>query len=306
MTNLIEKLAQLTRMAKSDVEHVTATAFRRYKVYTIPKRDGKGTRTIAHPARELKALQHALISLRPHNLVAHKNAMAYEKGASILKNAESHKDGVWLARFDITNFFNSIKSQHWIDVLQALPCDQEFRELSSKVFFWKPSGANSTCLSVGAPSSPFASNRFMYSFDKKMTDFCVGNGLNYTRYADDMAISSSEKMDMTELERIIVRSFPIEGVFNINRRKTRISGKAHRRAITGLIINNEGVVSLGRSRKRQIEAMVHRYSLGRSDETPQAIRGHLSFLRMVDHAAFDRLVAKYSGRVDLFKSGNSR
>lgn len=300
MTNLIDKLAHLTRMAKSDVEYVAQTACRRYKVYSISKRGGAGKRIIAHPARELKALQRALISFCPPNLIAHQSAMAYEKGTSILKNADAHKNGVWLARFDITNFFNSIKSQHWMDILQGLSCDQEFRELSSQLFFWKPSGANSTCLSVGAPSSPFASNRFMYSFDQKMTDYCASHGMTYTRYADDMAISSSAKMDMVELERMIVGSFPIEGVFKINRKKTRISGKAHRRAITGLILNNEGAVTLGRGRKRQIEAIVHAYSLGRSDMKLQVIQGHLSFLRMVDKAAFDRISAKYSRRVDLF------
>lgn len=287
-------------MAKSDVEYIAQTASRRYKVYAISKRDGIGKRIIAHPARELKALQRALISFCPLNLVAHRSAMAYEKGTSILKNAEAHKDGVWLARFDITNFFNSIKSQHWLNVLQALPCDQEFRELSSKIFFWKPSGANSTCLSVGAPSSPFASNRFMHSFDEKMTAYCARHVMKFTRYADDMTISSSAKIDMTELEQIIVGSFPVEGAFKINQKKTRISGKAHRRVVTGLIINNEGTVSLGRSRKRQVEAMVHAYSLGRGEMTQQAIRGHLSFLRMVDRTSFDRLKEKYSLRVDLF------
>lgn len=300
MTSIIQELSRRTLISNSDVEHIIATAHRRYKVYTIPKRGGAGQRIIAHPARELKALQRALVALSPASLLVHANATAYEVGASILKNAEAHKGNSKLAKFDIINFFNSIKSHHWIEYLNSIPCDPEYSDVSSRIFFWKPSGAKASCLSVGAPSSPFASNRFMHSFDKKMTEYCNQHSMTFTRYADDIAISADGEIDMRELERVILDAFPLEDVFKLNRKKIHLSGKGQRRAITGLIVNNERRVSLGRKRKRIIEAMVHAYSTKKGGKSAAEIRGHLAFLKMIDCDEFARIKKKYEGRVDLF------
>jgi len=104
MTDLIGNLSQSTRIWRTDVDTIIHTAPRRYKVYRIPKRNGD-YRTIAHPARELKCLQRALLKLSPENLSVHKTATAYEKGTSIFANANVHAECVWLAKFDFSDFF---------------------------------------------------------------------------------------------------------------------------------------------------------------------------------------------------------
>jgi len=299
MTGLVINLSKLTRMSKSDINRIIDTAPRRYKVYTIRKRSG-GRRIIAHPARELKTLQRALMQLSPPDLRVHTNATAYEAGSSILKNAEFHSDKTWLAKFDIRNFFNSITSAHWEEYLNSLNCSEEFMTTSSQVFFWQQRGPNSTCLSVGAPSSPFASNRFMYSFDEQISAYCVAREMEYTRYADDIAISSNDRIEFDELQHAIISFFPFAGVFHLNHEKTVLAGPGRRRSVTGLILNNEGNVSIGRKRKRIIEAMVHAYSLNRAMTEPEKIRGHLAFLKMIDPAGYERIRERYRDRVDFF------
>lgn len=276
------------------------TAPRRYKVYWIPKKNGRGSRIIAHPAREVKALQRALIALGPTALKVHPCATAYERGTSILKNAQVHKNSSILARFDIVAFFNSIKSNCWVEYLKSVDCDEEFVDISSSLFFWKPRGSSVPCLSVGAPSSPFASNRFMFSFDEAMMAYCSERDMCYTRYADDIAISSNDDIDMKEMEKVLVAAFPLGSDFKLNKKKTRVSGLGQRRSITGLIVNDDQRVSIGRRRKRAIEAMVHAYSKNRSGRSLAEIKGHLSFLRMVDKGGYERIRKKYLGRVNVF------
>lgn len=300
MKELIDILAIRTRLPRADIELIIRSAPRRYKVYSIPKRSG-GKRVIAHPARELKTIQRALIDCSPEQLQVHANATAYEVGTSILKNAQIHVGKPWLAKFDIKDFFNSITSQHWSDFLQSIMCPEEYLVISQQVFFWKPGRRNTTCLSVGAPSSPFASNRFMYSFDENISKYCQERDMKYSRYADDIAISADEKIDLKLLEKAVTSAFPFDEMFQLNKAKTLLAGPGQRRSVTGIILNNDGEVSLGRKRKRVVEAMVHSYSLGRAKKSAEEISGHLAFLKMVDPRGYDRIYKRFHKKIDLFK-----
>lgn len=299
MTELISKLAQHTRLWKTDVATIIATAPRRYKVYYIPKRNG-GSRKIAHPSRELKCLQRALLQFSPQELLVHDCATAYEKGTSILKNASKHAGCVWLAKFDFSNFFNSINSYHWQEYLESLGIDNEFSEVSAKLFFWLEKKKNAPCMSVGAPSSPFASNRFMYSFDQKAFQYCEENEMQYSRYADDIAISAHEPIDMTVLRAAIISFLPDYASIQLNDKKTLLVGPGKRKSVTGLILSDDGKVTVGRKRKRLIEAMVHAHSLNRPCPEKEEIQGHLSFLKMVDKNGYNRIKNRFKGRSDLF------
>src|SRR4051812_12128075 len=55
-------------------------------------------------------------------------------------------------------------------------------------------------------------------------------------------------------------------------------GPAERRLVTGLVITPEKKVSIGRSRKRLISALLHRFSLGHLDlESQGKLKGLLGF-----------------------------
>lgn len=300
MTDIIDKLSHSSRMWKTDVINIIASAPRRYKVYYIPKRNGE-MRTIAHPSRELKALQRGLIKLAPENLLIHDCATAYEKGTSIFKNAVKHAGCTWLAKFDLSDFFNSINCLHWKDYLTKIECDADFSDISSQLFFWLADKRNVPCLSVGAPSSPFASNRFMYSFDNAISEYCSQNEMQFSRYADDIAISSKSSINIEELQKRIVFALPMEGALKLNHRKTILVGPGQRKSVTGLILSNDGKVTIGRKRKRKIEAMVHAYTYTKAMQSKEEIQGHLAFLRMVDVEGYNRIKTRFENQNDIFK-----
>jgi len=288
-------------MSGSDLEYLIATASKRYKVYGIPKKSG-GLRTIAHPARELKTLQRALIARSPKKLQVHQCATAYEQGTSILLNASQHAQNPWIANLDFSNFFNSISTGSWCEYLQSLDVEEEYTDISSNVFFWRPKRANTSILSVGAPSSPFVSNRIMFEFDTKASEYFAQQGVKYTRYADDMTFSGKEKFDLPELEKRVCDFLPPYLKLEINGLKSRQAGPGSRKLVTGLVVTDDGKVTLGKRLRKRIEAYVDKYSTGKHyDVTKEKILGYLAFLRHVEPEAYEKIRNKYSGKAkDLF------
>lgn len=273
-----------------------------YKVYEIPKKSG-GLRTIAQPAKETKLIQRWLIDNVFCSLPVHHCATAYKRGASIKANAGAHAQNAYISKFDFTNFFSSIKEA---DV--ALHLAENLGEvLSRDEILWiarvscvRSRSGGALCLSVGAPSSPLLSNSVMYRFDTKLNQWCSERGLVYTRYADDLTFSSSIEGLSKDIEfaiRDILRdiSYP---KLSLNDRKTIHVSKKHQRRITGIIINNEGALSLGRDRKRMISALIHKFTLNQiSTSDAFKLQGLLGFARDVEPAFVLSMRKKYGSSV---------
>jgi RNA-directed DNA polymerase len=281
-------------MSKPDTAYLIETAPKRYKVYQIPKKNG-GMRTIAHPARELKTLQRALIQKSPEVLLVHKSATAYERGTSIIGNATRHSASVWVANFDFSNFFNSITSVSWRTFLEELKVDQEYIDISERAFFWRPKRSNTDILSVGSPSSPFVSNRIMHEFDVRISEFADREGFVYTRYADDITLSGESKFNLPAIEAKLGELVPEYLVLDINHVKTRQAGPGCRKVVTGLVVTDSGSVTLGKKMRKRIESYVEKFSRNaHHDISAEQIRGYLSYLKSVEPAAFLKVQKKFS------------
>jgi hypothetical protein len=80
----------------------------------------------------------------------------------------------------------------------------------------------------------------------------------------------------------------------INETKTILATRKYKRQVTGLILANEGKVSIGRYRKRRIRAALHYYMHGRLDDDAQArLSGMLAFVNNAEPEFLSRLRVKY-------------
>ena len=114
MSRLLAILTLETGLTGHDLSRIIASAPRRYKEFKMPKRQG-GFRHMAQPAREVKALQRALVKHYLEKLPIHSSAMAYERGTSIRLNAERHaKVNGPILKLDFRDFFPSIRPSDWI------------------------------------------------------------------------------------------------------------------------------------------------------------------------------------------------
>jgi RNA-directed DNA polymerase len=300
--DLFEFLYQSLLISKRDLEKFSSTAPYRYKVYTIPKRNGKGVRTIAHPSKELKMVQRICVKHLDELLNIHDAAMGYRNGLSIKDNAEAHSKNRFLLKMDFKNFFPSIKPLLFFHICRQreVVFSQDEKTFLRHILFRKSKGENMFRLSIGAPSSPLVSNFVMSTFDKVVTKYCLENKITYTRYADDLAFSTNIKGALFGVPAIItnILNESTRGTIDINEEKTVFSSKKHNRHITGVTLANDGTLSLGRQKKRKISAMVHQFSINLLDpnQIPN-LQGQISFANHIEPDFLVRLRKKYGEEI---------
>jgi retron-type reverse transcriptase len=301
MGKLLQVMAHDLLVSVNDLGYLVRSAPYRYKVYEIKKRQPGKMRTIAQPAREVKRLQYWIIANVLKRYPVHRAAMAYRKGKSILNNAKAHAKKRYLLKLDFRDFFHSIKAidfKQFVEKDAQTDIDGADLECLTRVLFWKNKQSGEFVLSIGAPSSPMLSNILLYEFDRRATEYCVSAGVTYTRYADDLTFSTNKRNVLGQVaDRVdrICADLPYPRL-TLNSDKTVHASRGTTRRVTGLILSNEGVVSIGHERKRQLHAAVHRFKFGRLDPTEAAsLAGTLSFVNSAE-PKFLRVLARRYGK----------
>lgn len=296
MFDIIQMLADGLRLSDREIRRLVATAPERYKVYSIPKRNGK-RRIIAQPAKEVKLAQNILIDKLLRDLPVHDAAMAYVRGRSIYQNAERHCGNFQLLKYDFENFFPSISEFHWVKYCEDKKIlSREQALISGRILFRRARGEKVLRLSVGAPSSPILSNILLYDFDKKMIDDLKSDAVTYTRYADDLTFSAERTGHLTVVDRILRKNSRDYRYcrLKVNEDKTVLATKSQRRSVTGLILTLDSKVSIGRDQKRLIRSQIYKWLRGEMGvEDAAKLAGMLAYIKGVEPAFLESLQRKY-------------
>lgn len=299
--NLLQLLLSEVPFEKEELLAIIATASRRYKVYQIPKRDGRSVRTIAQPAPEVKLLQRILHDKLIEKWPVHNAATAYVAERSIADHVRRHVDSKYLLKLDFKNFFPSITAA---DIRQHAErhsnLGKEDLDIFVNIVAWRNKLDGSFSLSIGAPSSPAISNSIMFEFDKSISYFCVDREVTYSRYADDLAFSTKHKNTLKLVEAEVNRlTLSIQSPkLAINEKKTVNVSKRHNRTLVGLTITPDQKVSLGRERKRDIRAKLHLYGKGYlTGEDVAHLRGLLAYAWSIEPEFVLSLVEKRGNEI---------
>ena len=216
-----------------------------------------------------------------------------------MNNAQAHAKRGYLLKLDFKDFFPSIKEGDFTKFVASgkAPLDLDASDVDylTRILFWKKD-RNELTLSIGAPSSPILSNLLLYEFDRNVTEYCTSIRVTYTRYADDLSFSTNAKDVLAavegEIDRIC-RELPYPRLI-LNREKRVHASKATSRRVTGLVLSNEGSVSIGRERKRKLHAAVHRFKLRRLNREETArLAGMLAFVHSVEPQFLHTLARRY-------------
>lgn len=201
-----------------------------YREAKLPKKNG-GCRTLTVPCGLLKSVQRRILHHVLDGRAVSPYACAYCKGGSIRANTLPHVGQKWVLKLDIRNFFDSI----------IFP--QVYGAAFPETLF-PPAAAyllTSLCcyqerLPQGAPSSPAISNLVMKPFDEHMGAWCDDRGVVYTRYCDDMTFSGdSDPRAVYHKARSFLQAYG----FELNEKKTRLTGRGGRQLVTGLVVNEK-------------------------------------------------------------------
>ncbi len=288
---MIDKIASDLCLDPIYIASVVKRARFYYRDYCIEKRDG-GKRKISQPSPELKTLQYWVVHNILSKLPISKSAYAYQKGSSIKNHAQFHKNSKHIFHTDICKFFPSITYEHLQPILlnnrkifEDLGIDLESAETIRDICFRE----NRLC--IGTVSSPIISNIVMYGFDIIMLGYCQKNHLKYSRYADDIYLSSNSYIDVTHINflTITLKQFG----FSINESKTYFSSPKYRRKVTGLVIGTDASVTIGSKKRKFIKKIVYD-KLVHNKGNGDSILGYLAFLKDIEPQTYNNIIAKYS------------
>lgn len=311
MMGIISCISEYLGVDEYTIKEIVKKAPSSYRKYMVPKKRG-GQREIFHPAKETKCVQLAAIDLLYSNALMLPCIKGYVRGLKnpLKSNALVHAPNPFLLKMDFVNFFPSIKKHDFMNVcenrllLEGRNLSLGELDLLGRIFFVFNKRKSDWFLGIGSPSSPFVSNWVMYPIDQAITTICNETGCNYTRYADDICISSISKEKLllaeTEIKNAIAMCHNPRLVFNDMKR--RLASRSVRKRVTGLTITPRSEVKIPREMKRYIRSLIHKYQLKTiSAEDKKSLSGYLSYLNDCEPEYFANLTMKYTSDI-IFKA----
>ena len=182
-------------------------------------------------------------------------------GRSPVTAALPHIGFMYTLSLDIEDFFRSVAIQMLpLDVAVACRGTVNKPGILFPILKKEPSRARQ-----GLPTSPAIANIAAVKTDDWFKLWCVKHNAVYTRYADDLSISSNSKDDLLELRAVVAyrcqHLTDIEvGEFYFNPRKTRLQWAGPdgtwTREVVGVGVGKDGIKPL-RSTRMKLRAVKH-------------------------------------------------
>lgn len=312
---LIENDKELATVLKIEYKELRFLTYHRdvmtedhYYHYTIPKRSG-GERKIAAPKPLLKKVQREILKSILEKVEVSNQAHGFYKGRSVISGAKGHKGAPHLLiNMDLENFFSTISFERvrglfhsfgysgYISSLLAMLCTYCERmpmEIKGQMKYVKTSNR---ILPQGSPASPMITNLICRKLDEKIEVLAEKYNFDYTRYADDMSFSFSDKVEKKQLKKImflIQHQINYHG-FQVNEKKTHYLGQNNRQCITGIVVNQEQI-GVPRQWVRKLRAAIYHANQQKikntlSAETIDEISGMISWLKTVNQDRYQKII----------------
>jgi hypothetical protein len=136
----------------------------------------------------------------------------------------------------------------------------------------------------------------MYDFDCKWSQICEDHKVIYSRYADDIYLSTSIPGILSGLlidlkgDLVSMPNFQ----FSINEEKNVFTSRKRLRRVTGIVLTPDRRLSIGRHEKRKIKSLIHEALAEKlGHHGIQSLLGMLSFVDGVEPAFSGSLRRKY-------------
>jgi RNA-directed DNA polymerase len=275
----IEDFASAIRLSQSKLTYLAFRAEYLYKTYEVTKKSGT-KREIAQPARELKAIQSWILRNILDRLFSSQHSKGFDIGTSILENAAPHQGANYILTLDLENFFPSISAEKVFSVFHSVGYNKKISSILTNLCVFNG------YLPQGAPTSPKLANLVCAKLDARIHGYAGPKGIIYTRYADDITLSSNTVQKLEKAQAFMGTIIANEGL-KINKAKTKLCGTKRQKKVTGLVIS-QGSVGIGREKMREIRAKIHYLFINKSSDYSH-VNGYLAFTNGVDKKSYTKL-----------------
>lgn len=277
-----------------------------YTTFKIPKASG-GFRTIDAPSDALKDLLRSIKNLLQNTCQIHPHnaAYAYTPGRCARHAIEKHQynQSKHFLHIDLKDFFTSCDAPFIHHQLkQIYPFCKIYKEKDGPILmdilvnFALYNGR----LPQGTPLSPYLTNIIMIPIDYAISNLCRQRNKQhfvYTRYADDIDISSKYDFNYLELVREIELILAQNSPLKINKKKIHYGTAAGRNWHLGLMLNGNNQITIGHKKKREIKTLLLNFCKSKDSwtkEDMQSFHGELAYFRSIEPEYHDYLIETYS------------
>lgn len=271
-------------------------ALHHYHYRVLAKRYGN-LRLVEAPKPRMKGLQRQILTRILERVPIHPAAHGFVKGRSVRTFVASHVGKQVVLRMDLRDFFPSIHRARIQAFFRTAGYPEKVADILGGIctnaapdHVWKEPGLDVFVdpqrlrdaktlysrphLPQGAPSSPALANICAYRVDCRLAGLAEVAGVEYTRYADDLAFSGSEAFEKC-VDRFSTHAAAIlhEEGFAVHHRKTRIMRRGVRQYLAGLVTNQ--CANVVRTDFDRLKATLH--NCRRWGPESQNTEGHPSF-----------------------------
>lgn len=235
-----------------------------YQTFRIPKRSG-GFREIKAPHNGLKKAQKAVYKYFSEDLkiLEHECAYGFVKGRNCKASLEVHKEkgSRWFLKLDFHNFFPSFSTELLKRQLLRNAAIAKYHPTDLEHYLYVCTDEYGN-LVQGSPCSPYLANIAMIPFDQAFYKYCNEHQLVYTRYADDMLISSNRKFNWHEVVGVVLELLDNLGYsgLSLSADKTRFGSFNGANWNLGLMYNNQFDITVGHRNKRLFKVIAHKWN----------------------------------------------
>ena len=274
----ISALCAALNKAEIQVREVALFPESYYKESQTLKKNGK-KRDIVIVLEPLKGIQTSI----KQNLLDKVQMPHYLTGGirnrDFLLNARRHSNSKILIQEDIKNFFPSITAdqvkQIWTHFFKF---SDEVASLLTQLTTYDGH------LPQGTQTSVCLANLVLFQYEAEFYNWCKGQGLIYTRYIDDICVSSHGILSKEGKTAVINRLYGmlLRAGFTPQRSKHQCSTASQRMEIMGQVVNGNKP-TLPREYRRKLRATVHNLQVNRGDRLSKQDPEFLSAMGKINH-----------------------
>lgn len=255
-------------------------------------------------------------------LTENNTSHGFEKHKSIVSHTQKHKDSKYFFKTDIKGAFPSI-NQRDVNSILSIYLQMSFIVIKTygNLIYGKDIYKNYKLIKnysnqianmysnilapqeellTGTSLSPFILNQYLLSFDKRLNTYCNKRGYIYSRYADDILISSSKALprEVRNYVRYNLQDFHMV----MNDKKTKFQTYKQKNVITGIVVSYnketcQGDVGIGYDKFNQLKKSLYQLPKMSDKERNQTL-GMLSYLESVNKERADYLKKKYAKQLE--------
>ncbi|EMK2611883.1 reverse transcriptase family protein [Citrobacter portucalensis] len=280
-------------------------------------------RLIAEPSSKLKEYHKFINEFVLSYLKVNKDVVfSYRKGSSTYDAVKLHACSKIFFNTDIKSFFPSITREYARSVLVDNLSNVPISDLNIHLDKILDYIIIDNSLPVGFPTSPAFSNACLYDFDVEMQKYCINHEYVFTRYSDDIIISSGNDEGFENINSVVsdlLGEFG-KGHFKLNSSKTKLIKKGSKIKLLGMVILPSQIVSVDIKIKRKLEHLIHFYVTDKDkfidsiikdpkvktsglndseilEKGVNTVSGLLNHINTIDKSYLDKLKRKYGNTI---------